>query len=71
MLTLRSSDRDTLLATCVRALPNEGCGLLLGSADGAVQVVVASENVADSAKVYEIDPKVLLRAYRRAENEGL
>ena len=71
MLTLRSSDRDTLLATCVRALPNEGCGLLLGRADGAVQVVVASENVADSAKVYEIDPKVLLRAYRRAENEGL
>jgi proteasome lid subunit RPN8/RPN11 len=71
VLTLRSSDRDTLLATCVRALPNEGCGLLLGSADGAVQVVVASENVADSAKVYEIDPKVLLRAYRRAENEGL
>jgi proteasome lid subunit RPN8/RPN11 len=71
VLTLRSSDRDTLLAACVRALPNEGCGLLLGTLEGVVRAVVASENVADSAKVYEIDPKVLLRAYRRAEEEGL
>lgn len=71
MLTLRSSDRDTLVATCVRALPNEGCGLLLGTTDGVVREVVASQNVADSAKVYEIDPKVLLRAYRRADAEGL
>jgi [CysO sulfur-carrier protein]-S-L-cysteine hydrolase len=60
-----------LVATCIRALPNEGCGLLLGSADGVVSEVVPSENVADSAKVYEIDPKVLLRAFRRADDEGL
>ena len=71
MLTLHSSDRDTVLATCVRALPNEGCGLLLGTADGEVREVVASENVAASAKVYEIDPTVLLRAYRRADEGGL
>jgi proteasome lid subunit RPN8/RPN11 len=71
VLTLRASDRDTLLATCVRALPNEGCGLLLGTPDGVVEEVVPSENVAGSAKVYEIDPKVLLRAYRRAEERGL
>jgi proteasome lid subunit RPN8/RPN11 len=33
--------------------------------------VIPSENVLHSAKVYEIDSKVLLRAYRRAEDEGL
>jgi proteasome lid subunit RPN8/RPN11 len=27
--------------------------------------------VADSAKVYEIDPQVLLQAFRRADDEGL
>lgn len=59
------------MATCIRALPNEGCGLLLGDVDGVVREVVASANVADSAKVYEIDPKVLLRAYRRADDEGI
>jgi proteasome lid subunit RPN8/RPN11 len=36
-----------------------------------VSDVVPSENVADSAKVYEIDPKVLLRTFRRADEEGL
>jgi proteasome lid subunit RPN8/RPN11 len=60
-----------MVATCIRALPNEGCGLLLGSVEGIVSEVVPSLNVADSAKVYEIDPKVLLRAYRRADEEGV
>jgi proteasome lid subunit RPN8/RPN11 len=71
VLTLNTDQRDAILATCIRALPNEGCGLLLGSVDGVVREVVASTNVADSAKVYEIDPKVLLRAYRRADDEGI
>jgi [CysO sulfur-carrier protein]-S-L-cysteine hydrolase len=60
-----------MVATCVRALPNEGCGLLLGTPDGAVTEVVPSPNVAVSAKVYEIDSGVLLRAYRRSEKEGV
>jgi [CysO sulfur-carrier protein]-S-L-cysteine hydrolase len=60
-----------MVATCIRALPNEGCGLLLGSTDGVVAEVVPSDNVADSAKVYEIDPKVLLQTFRRADDEGL
>jgi proteasome lid subunit RPN8/RPN11 len=71
MLTLTMAQRDAMVATCVRALPNEGCGLLLGSAEGVVVEVVASANVADSAKLYEIDSTVLLRAYRRADEEGL
>jgi proteasome lid subunit RPN8/RPN11 len=60
-----------MVATCIRALPNEGCGLLLGTAGGVVLDVVASVNVADSAKLYEIDSRVLLAAYRRGDEEGL
>ena len=71
MLTLRSDQRDAIVATCIRALPNEGCGLLLGTPDGTVTEVLASPNVADSAKLYEVDSRVLLRAYRRSEEEGL
>lgn len=57
-----------MVATCVRALPDEGCGLLLGSSGGVVSEVVASANVAHSARVYEIDPRVLLRTFRRVED---
>ena len=71
MLTLRSDQRDTIVATCIRALPNEGCGLLLGTPDGTVTEVLPSANVADSARLYEIDSHVLLQAYRRSEEEGL
>ncbi len=60
-----------MIATCIRALPDEGCGLLLGTPSGAVHKVVPSTNVAHSAKVYEIDPRVLLRASREADTEGL
>lgn len=71
MLLLNSRQHDAIVATCIRALPDEGCGLLLGSAEGLVADVVPSPNVAKSARVYEIDSRVLLRAYRRADDEGL
>ena len=70
MLTLSSRQRDAIVATCIRALPNEGCGLLLGWPDGTVTEVLASANVADSAKVYEIDSRVLLQASRRSDEYG-
>ena len=70
MLTLSSRQRDAIVATCIRALPNEGCGLLLGWPDGTVTEVLASANVADSAKVYEIDSRVLLQASRRSDEDG-
>jgi len=60
-----------MVATCIRALPNEGCGLLLGTSDGTVTDVMVSPNVADSAKIYEIDSRVLLRAQRRSDEENL
>lgn len=71
MLFLTLDQRDAMVATCIRALPNEGCGLLLGTPEGVVREVIDSANVADSARIYEIDPKVLLRATRRADEEGL
>ena len=69
MLSLTLDQRDAIIASCVRALPNEGCGVLIGR-DDTVTEVVASNNVADSAKIYEVDSRVLLRAYRRAEADG-
>jgi proteasome lid subunit RPN8/RPN11 len=71
VLTLTSTQRDAILATCIRALPNEGCGLLLGSTEDVVSEVVPSENMADSARIYEIDPAVLLKTFRRVDHEGL
>jgi [CysO sulfur-carrier protein]-S-L-cysteine hydrolase len=59
-----------MIAHCIRNLPMEGCGLLVG-AGSRLHEVVPSANVAHSAKVYEIEPKVLLRTYRDAENQGL
>jgi [CysO sulfur-carrier protein]-S-L-cysteine hydrolase len=70
VLTLSAAQRDAIVAACVRALPNEGCGLLLGTGDHVGDVVV-SANVADSARVYEIDPAVLLRSVRQADDEGI
>jgi proteasome lid subunit RPN8/RPN11 len=71
MLSLSRPQRDAIVATCVRALPLEGCGLLLGTSEGVVADVVVSRNVADSAKLYEIDSRVMLQAHRRADDEGL
>ena len=66
---MTAEQRDDMVAVCIRALPNEGCGLLLGTGN-VVGEVVASTNVADSAKLYEIDPQVLLRTFRRADDAG-
>jgi proteasome lid subunit RPN8/RPN11 len=70
VLSITQRQRDAMIATCVRALPDEGCGLLVGSPDGVVVDVVPSENVAHSAKLYEIDPKLLLSTFRKAEEDG-
>jgi proteasome lid subunit RPN8/RPN11 len=61
--------RDAIVATCVRALPDEGCGLLLGK-DGAVFEAVAADNVAVSARYYEVDARAVLAATRRADAIG-
>ncbi|NNN01112.1 MAG: M67 family metallopeptidase [Acidimicrobiaceae bacterium] len=71
MLSLSIDHVNAIVATCIRALPDEGCGLLLGTPDGSVVEVMASPNAARSSRVYEVDSRVLLQAYRRADDEGL
>lgn len=70
MLSISPAQLESIVASCIRALPDEGCGLLLGDSSGVVTEVVPSPNVAHSAKVYEIDSRVLLRVHRRADDEG-
>lgn len=67
---MTTTQRDAVVATCIRALPNEGCGLLVGTPEGVVTDVVPSPNVAASARFYEIDPNVLLRTFRAADEAG-
>ncbi len=62
----------TMAAHCLRAYPEEGCGLLVGvPGTGEVRRVVPTANVAASARVYTVDPRAHLRTERAAEAEGL
>ncbi len=52
--------------------PMEMCGLLLGSStDGRIDRFVPMRNVAESAKLYTLDPKEHLKVELAAEAEGL
>ncbi len=66
---------DEMIVHALDGYPLEACGLLVGSVsdDGNTSVVrlVPSANLAASALVYTIDPKVHLRAERAADDEGL
>jgi proteasome lid subunit RPN8/RPN11 len=56
----------------VACLPEEACGLLVGSAaTGEVARFVPCRNTAASSRVYAIDGRDLLRTERAAEDEGL
>jgi proteasome lid subunit RPN8/RPN11 len=71
VLRLDRDALDLLVAHCLRALPHEGCGLLVGDPDSAsVTAVVPTANAAGSALVYEIDPRDLLAADRDAQRLG-
>ena len=66
---------DDIIVHALDGYPLEACGLLVGttSEEGDTTVVrlVRSANLAASALVYTIDPKVHLRAERDADDEGL
>ena len=66
---------DEMIVHALDGYPLEACGLLVGptSDDGNTRVVrlVRSTNLATSALVYTIDPKVHLRAERDADDDGL
>jgi proteasome lid subunit RPN8/RPN11 len=65
---------DQMVAHSLDGYPLEACGLLTGVArdGGAAEVrsVLATDNVSGSARVYEVDPRALLRADRAAEAAG-
>jgi proteasome lid subunit RPN8/RPN11 len=60
-----------MVAHCIRGLPDEACGLLVGvyGADEATHLF-PTKNAAASAMVYEIDPKEMLGIDRQAQALG-
>jgi [CysO sulfur-carrier protein]-S-L-cysteine hydrolase len=60
-----------MVAHCLTGLPDEACGLLVGSygGDEAAHLFV-TPNAAGSAVVYQIDPKEMLRVDRAAQAIG-
>jgi proteasome lid subunit RPN8/RPN11 len=79
MLRVPDEILTAMVAHALDGLPNEACGLLVGtrsgeSADGGGDEVVRfvpTRNVAESSRVYTVDPREHLRADREAEADGL
>jgi proteasome lid subunit RPN8/RPN11 len=60
-----------MIAHCLAGLPDEACGLLVGSYGGQdVVQLFPTANAAGSAMLYEIDPKDMLRVDRAAQGLG-
>lgn len=74
MLLIGKRVLTELIADCLDGYPLEACGLLGGMVDrsgtATVKDLYRSDNVSASARVYEVDPKTLLRADRQAEAAG-
>ena len=67
---------DSLIAFAQRGYPEESCGLLLGTQNGAERVVVSVRqarnlNVERAIDRYELDPEDFLAADREARAAGL
>lgn len=63
-----------MVANCISALPDEGCGLLLGHRHGTHAVIaeaLPARNIRASPQHYEIEPEAVLAADRRARAAGL
>jgi proteasome lid subunit RPN8/RPN11 len=71
VLRLSKSIYFDLVGHCLAGLPDEACGLLVGTygGDEATHLFVA-RNVAASAVIYEIDPKEMLSIDRQAQALG-
>jgi proteasome lid subunit RPN8/RPN11 len=60
-----------MVGHCLSGLPDEACGLLVGTYEGDEAVhLFPTPNAAASAMVYEIDPKDMLRVDRAARALG-
>ncbi len=71
MLCLPRDIYMEMVGHCLSGLPDEACGLLVGSYGGdEASHIFVTENAAASAMVYEIDPKEMLRVDRAAQAMG-
>jgi proteasome lid subunit RPN8/RPN11 len=60
-----------MVAHCLAGLPDEACGLLVGTYGGAeASHLFPTRNAAASALIYEIDPKEMLDVDRAAQKLG-
>jgi len=60
-----------MIGHCLSGLPDEACGLLVGSYGGdEASHLFVTKNAAASAMLYEIDPKDMLRVDREAQALG-
>lgn len=74
VIRLAAEQRDAMVAHCLEALPNEGCGLVLGRREGTAATIVEAlpaRNSHASPDRYEIEPEAVLGADRRARDQGL
>ena len=72
MLRLTPTVYAEMVAHCYDGLPNEACGLVAGNAEQSkVTRCYRTRNAADSARIYTVEPRDLLRADRDAERTGL
>jgi [CysO sulfur-carrier protein]-S-L-cysteine hydrolase len=74
MLRVEKRILDAMVASALDEYPLEACGLLAGTEDGSGTATVAAcyptANAAASARLYEVEPRDLLRADRAAEAAG-
>lgn len=74
MLLLGKKFLDQMVAHALDGYPLEVCGLLSGvtgsSGNAEVRSVHPADNVTGSARIYEVDPRAMLRADREAEAAG-
>jgi len=71
-LILTEGQLVELLTHAQAEVPNEACGLLVGTDDGHVLHILPAINVADNPKVeYLMEPHDQLRHFQAMEEEGL
>jgi proteasome lid subunit RPN8/RPN11 len=74
MLIFRKNVLGEMVCHCLDGYPLEACGLLAGAvdSDGTVRItdLYLTDNTAASARIYEVDPRGMLRADREAEAKG-
>lgn len=69
-LVLEKSHSDAMVAHALRGFPLEACGLFAGEPSGVVKRFYPCTNIAESSKLYTVDPREMLRADRDAEDSG-